>query len=139
MTIFLEQLINALALAGIYLLIALGITLIFGLTRLVFFAMGELGTLGGFVTLTLVGFKVPVPIALLVAAMLVGVVAELVDLTLLRPTLKVPLNGFIISLGLIVAFEAFYAVRWSADYYSIPRIITGTWSLGDVVVDKERV
>lgn len=136
--VFVEQLINALALAGIYLLVALGITLIFGLTRIVFFAQGELVTLGAFLTLSLVELHVNVILALVIAPLAVGLLAEVLDLSILRPTLVRPLNGFIISLGLIVALEAAYAIHWSGDYYYISPVLNGTLAFGDIVVSKER-
>ena len=133
-----EQVINGLALAGIYLLVALGITLIFGITRIVFFAQGELVALGAFLSLALVQVGLPVIWAICLSAVAVGLAAEVLDLTILRPTLARPLNGFIISLGLIVALEAAYAMTWTSDFYSIPPILSGVWQFGGVVVSKER-
>ena len=134
-----EILINALSLAGIYLLVALGITLIFGLTRIVFFAQGELVTLGAFLSLTLVELHIPIAFALLASAVIVGIFAETLDLTIFRPTLTRPFNGFVVSLGLIVALEAAYAIRWSGVFYSVPPIFDGTWHIGEIIANKERV
>ncbi len=43
---FLQQLFNALTISSVYALVALGITVIFGLTGIVKFSIGELLTLG---------------------------------------------------------------------------------------------
>lgn len=139
MSVFLEQLFNAFSLAGIYLLVAMGITLVFGLTRIVNFAQGEFVTLGAFATLTLVEFNIPVPIALLLAGVGVGLLSEVLDLGVFRRTLSRPINGFIVSLGLIIALEAAYAIRWPGVIYSIPPVLTGAWKLGGVTLIKERV
>lgn len=50
---FVQQLINGLLIGGPYALVALGISLVFGLTGMVSFAHGEIVMLGGDVTFTL--------------------------------------------------------------------------------------
>ena len=51
---FLEQLINALVLGGIYALIAVGYTMVYGIIELINFAHGEIFMLGAYFALTLV-------------------------------------------------------------------------------------
>ena len=138
LTLFVEQLFNALSLAGIYILVAMGLTLIFGLTRIINFAQGEFVTLGAFSTMTLAQFHVPVPIALLVSGVGVGLLSEVLDLGVFRRTLSRPINGFIVSLGLIVALEALYAIEWPGVLYSIPPVLPGVWHLGPIVLQQER-
>jgi len=138
LTIFVEQLFNALSLAGIYILVAMGLTLIFGLTRIINFAQGELVTLGAFATMTLAQFHVPIPIALLLSAVGVGLLSEVLDLGVFRRTLSRPINGFIVSLGLIVALEAVYAIEWPGVLYSIPPVLSGVWHFGPIVLQRER-
>jgi branched-chain amino acid transport system permease protein len=50
---FFQQLINGLAVGGIYALIALGYTMVYGILRLINFAHGDLFTLGAYLGLTL--------------------------------------------------------------------------------------
>jgi branched-chain amino acid transport system permease protein len=139
LTIFIEQLFNALSLAGIYVLVAMGLTLVFGLTRIINFAQGEFVTLGAFATMTLAEFNIPVPIALLLSGVGVGLLSEVLDLGVFRRTLSRPINGFIVSLGLIVALEAAYAIRWPGVLYTIPPVLPGVWHLGPLVLVQERV
>jgi branched-chain amino acid transport system permease protein len=139
LTLFIEQLVNALSLAGIYVLVAMGLTLVFGLTRIINFAQGEFVTLGAFATMTLAELNVPVPIALLLSGVGVGLLSEVLDLGVFRRTLSRPINGFIVSLGLIVALEAAYAIRWPGVLYTIPPVLPGVWHLGPVVLVQERV
>lgn len=139
LVLFLEQLFNGVSLAGIYLFIALGLSLVFGLTRIVNFAQGEFVTLGAFVTLSLVNLHVPLPFALFLAGVIVGLLSELLDLGVFRRTLSRPINGFIVSLGLIIALEAAYALRWPNALYSIPPVLPGVWHVGGLTFDKESV
>ncbi|MEA2681984.1 MAG: branched-chain amino acid transport system permease protein livM [Chloroflexota bacterium] len=139
LSIFIEHLFNALSLAGIYLLIAMGLTLVFGLTRIVNFAQGEFVTLGAFATLTLVQFGFPIPLALVFAGVGVGLLSEVLDLGVFRRTLSRPINGFIVSLGLIVALEAAYAIIWPEPVYFIKPFLPGAWKIAGVTLVKERV
>ena len=50
---FFHQLTNGLAVGGIYALIALGYTMVYGVLRLINFAHGDLFTLGSYLGLTL--------------------------------------------------------------------------------------
>jgi branched-chain amino acid transport system permease protein len=49
--VFLQQLVNGLSLGGIYALIALGYTMVYGIIELINFAHGDVYTLGTFFSL----------------------------------------------------------------------------------------
>ena len=50
---FFQQLTNGLAVGGIYALIALGYTMVYGVLKLINFAHGDLFTIGAYLGLTL--------------------------------------------------------------------------------------
>jgi branched-chain amino acid transport system permease protein len=140
MSLFIEQLFNGLSLAGIYLLIALGITLLFGITTIINFAQGELVIGGGFVAYALVQAHIPIAAALVISAVAIGVGSEVLDFGLFRRTLDRPLNGLIISLGLITLLEAVYSLIWPAPVYSLPLVLSGTVNVGGgIIISKERL
>jgi branched-chain amino acid transport system permease protein len=89
--LFFQQLVNGLSLGGIYALIALGYTMVYGIIELINFAHGDVYTLGTFVSLTVLGllgvtgvvtgpFLIVVVVVTMLAAMiacgLAGVVIE---------------------------------------------------------------
>ena len=55
MTVFFQQLVNGLSLGGIYALIALGYTMVYGIIELINFAHGDVYTLGSFFALAVLG------------------------------------------------------------------------------------
>ncbi len=55
MDLLLQQLVNGLSLGGIYALIALGYTMVYGIIELINFAHGDVYTLGTFVSLAVLG------------------------------------------------------------------------------------
>ena len=83
MEFFIQQLTNGLAVGGIYALIALGYTMVYGVLKLINFAHGDLFTLGaylGFSLLVSSGLSGHVPIVLaiiIVAALVMGLVGVL--------------------------------------------------------------
>jgi branched-chain amino acid transport system permease protein len=76
-SLFLQQLVNGLSLGGIYALIALGYTMVYGIIELINFAHGDVYTLGTFFSLAILGLlgvtgivSGPALIVVVVAAML---------------------------------------------------------------------
>ena len=135
---FLQQLFNGLSIGSIYVLVALGITLIFGLTRLLNFAHGQFLVLGSFIAFTAVDANIPYWAAVILAALAVGTAGVLLDRLVFRPTLAVPLNGFIVSLGLIIALSAIYVEIWTPDTFQIDSPVTGVWDWGGVRITHGR-
>ncbi len=132
MDIFIQQLVNSLSVASINVLIGIGITLIFGLTGLINFAHGEFLMVGGIVTWALVSHGMSFTAALLIAMGAVGLLGFVAERTLFRFTLERPMNGFIVSLGLIVILQHVVIRIWNSYQKSIPAPIDGVWQVGEV-------
>ena len=80
---FLQQLINGLAVGGIYALVALGYTMVYGVLKLINFAHGDIFTIGAYLGMTLLasgvlsGNLAPVLAVGLVVVIVFGLVALL--------------------------------------------------------------
>jgi branched-chain amino acid transport system permease protein len=101
----------------IYILLATGLNLIFGVMKIVNFAHGELLMLGAYITATvflLSGFN---PYILILLTMLVlGLIGILVERLCFRPILGTgKLNEIFLSLGLIYVFQNGVALIWGDD------------------------
>lgn len=130
---FFQQLFNALMISGVYALVALGITVIFGLTGIVKFSIGELLTLGAFLTFSFWDHNVSYFLAIPLAALAVGALSLLMERFAFRFTLQQPINGFIVSLGLILVLQNSIIEIWETR----PRAVQGpfttnVWDLGGV-------
>ena len=106
MEIFFQQVVNGLSIGAVVALMAMGVTLIFGLTGLVMFAHGELLAIGGFLTWWVAaqlggGFW----LGLVFALIAVGLIGIALERGLFRFTFDSPINGFIVSLGLIIVLQ----------------------------------
>ena len=63
LSLLVEQLRNALTLGGIYALIAVGYTMVYGIIKLINFAHGEIYMVGAFSGILLIGVGVPLYLA----------------------------------------------------------------------------
>jgi branched-chain amino acid transport system permease protein len=114
--VLVQIIVNGLILAGNYALIAVGLTLIFGVMRMVNFAEGQSVMIGAFVAFTAtpyVGYLPAIGIAMLVNAML-GVILER---TAFRPFRGVELNGLIASMGMSIILINLAELTWG----TVPR------------------
>ena len=75
----LEQIINGVVLGSMYALIAQGYTLVFGVLDKLNFAHGEIFMLGGFICVASIALGASLPIAILVTAIVAGLLGLLVE------------------------------------------------------------
>jgi branched-chain amino acid transport system permease protein len=134
LTDFLQQVFNAIRISGLYALIALGITVIFGLTGIVKFSIGELLTMGAFLAFTFWDNSIPFILAVALCALAIGGVALLLERTTFRFTLDQPMNGFIVSLGLILVLQNMVIEFWGTQPRAIPPLFKDIWEVGGVTM-----
>ena len=130
---FLQQIINGLLIGGLYALVALGISLVFGLTEMVNFAHGEIVMLGGYVTFSLTqGRGVPFLVSLVVALLFGAALGVVLDRSAFRFTRGEPMNGLVISLGLIMILQSLAMSIWGTEPLTMDVVFPGAlrhWGL----------
>jgi branched-chain amino acid transport system permease protein len=139
LTFFLQNLFNGLSISGIYILVGVGFTLVFGLTHLINFAHGQFIVLGAFIGLAIVTAGVPYWFALLAAGLVLGVIASSLDLSIFRRNIDRPLNGLIVSLGLVIVIEGVVVRVWGVDPHAIPSPLGSPFDLGGIRITQERL
>jgi branched-chain amino acid transport system permease protein len=139
MSTFAQHLVNGVVVGCVYLLVAIGITMVYGLTRLINFAHGELVTLGALLTYVLVDAGLPYYLALATVALTGAVAGIVLDRCVFRFTRDAPINGFIVSLGLIAVFQAATIKLTDDQPRSIPSPIDGNVALLGVELTRQRL
>ena len=138
-----QALIWGVATGCIYILLATGLNLIFGVMKLVNFAHGQLLMVGAFVAYqatTIIGLN---PYISILASMgtvaVIGIVLEKFAFRKVRGTDK--LNEIFISLGLIYVFQNVATLLWVENYnIKIPSPLSGlSISLGEVALSYDRI
>ena len=116
LTILLAQLLHGLVFGAALGLLALGLTVIFGLLGVMNFAHGELYMLGAYAGIAVIGVTHSFWAALVAAPVLVGLVAAATEATLLRPLYRrEPLYGLILTFGLALVFREAARQIWGGD------------------------
>lgn len=121
MELLLQQVANGIMVGGIYGLMALGLTLIYGVLYIPNFALGHQAMIGAYITFFLVslyGVNYFVAVAgAMVALAALGVVTERV---IFRPIKNAPhVNAFIAAFGLLFLLESGSLIAWGATYRKI--------------------
>ena len=122
---FVVQMLNGLAGASSLFLVAAGLSLIFGVTRIVNFAHGSFFMVGIYVAYTLVerlGGTLGFWPALLLAAVAVGVLGALIEMVLLRRIYKAPeLFQLLATFALVLVIKDAVLWLWGPDELLGPR------------------
>ena len=138
--VFAEFLLNGLVLGALYGLMALGLSIIFGMIGVINFAHGALFTLGAYVAFQVQG-ALGFAGALVVAPVLVGLLGMLIEATLLRRLyLQDPLQGLLLTFGLAMVLEQGIRLVWglSPKTFNVPPAFAGALTLGALTYSKYR-
>lgn len=119
------QLLNGLAGASSLFLVAAGLSLIFGVTRIVNFAHGSFFMVGIYLAYTFVAYLGPAFgfwTALIIAAVLVGVLGALIEITLLRRLYQSPeLFQLLATFALVLVIQDAVLWLWGPEELLGPR------------------
>lgn len=132
--------INGLTSSLVYILMALGFTLIFGIMRVVNFAHGELYMLAAFLVYFLVGsLGWNYYLVVMLAGVAVGLFGAILERVLFRPFIGRELNGMIMAIAISITLQAGAFILFGPDEHSVARPISGVIHLGAVVVPRDRL
>jgi len=131
------QTLNGVIVGTLYGIIALGVTLTFGITGIVNFALGEFMMIGAYATWYLVDHVgLPFPVALVPAVASAALCGLAADQMLFRFTRNNLVNGLLVSIGLISIVEAGALALWTATPKDMSYVLTGALRLGGVSLPK---
>ena len=153
MTVFFQQIINGLSLGGIYALIALGYTMVYGIIELINFAHGDVYTLGTFFSLailTLLGVAgvvtgplliVDVGVTILGAMILCGLTGVIIERLAYRRLRNAPkLAPLITAIGMSFILENLMLYWRGPSPVPFPQVIPNPqFALGMVTVQAKQI
>ncbi len=150
---FFQQLINGLSLGGIYALIALGYTMVYGIIELINFAHGDVYTLGTFFSLVILGLLgvsgqlhgaaliIDVAIAVVGAMVLCGLVGMLIERLAYRRLRNAPrLAPLITAIGVSFILENVMQVWKGPSPIPFPQVIPNpAFFVGGIEIQAKQV
>jgi branched-chain amino acid transport system permease protein len=137
----LEQVVNGLVLGGYYLLIALGLSLIFSVGGIVNLAHGAFYALGAYVSVEITRYLGFAP-AVVISPVAVGLLGVLFERFILRRFYTAdPILSLLVTFGLAMITEQVIRIVWGAQPLSqtMPQSLKGAVILGDFLFSRYRL
>jgi branched-chain amino acid transport system permease protein len=135
-----QVLINGLSLSAIYVLIALGFTLLFGIMKVVNFAHGSLAMLGGYALHYYFGvFKLPYVAAILLAGLTVASASMVLEWLVFRRFYQKMFQSMIGLLGLDIAIVYTCVLVFDVYERSIPAALDSMVPIGSVSIPADKL
>jgi branched-chain amino acid transport system permease protein len=140
LTEVIQQAFNAASSAAVYLLVAVGVSIVFGLSRVINIAYGDFMTCGSYVIFVIaVNGGLSFIYGFGVAAVGMAVVFIILERVLFRSQLARPVNGFLISLGLSDIIENALTAKYTQNPVSPKAASNALWVIHGVVIPADRV
>jgi branched-chain amino acid transport system permease protein len=118
-----QILVSTFILGGLYCLLALGFSLIFGVAKVMNFAHGAFYMLTAYFIYSLLfaGLEIAIPISLILIVITSFIVYEL----LIKPMHEKEMRAAVVTLGLALALQEGVKLVYGPEFKSIPYLITG--------------
>lgn len=135
-----QILINGLFLSLLYILMALGFNMIFGIMGVVNFAHGEFYMLGAFIVYQMVKLmNFNYLVGLSIAVVMVGALGMLLEPVIFKRVRKIEAGDFVVSLALAFILQSIALMIWGPEDLGIPSVYTGIMRMGSLVIPVERL
>ena len=142
-TLLAQGALNGIMLGISYALVALGLSLIFGIMRIVNFAHGEMFMLGGYITYYLFGvYGVNYFATLVIAVLIIGLLGVILEKAIFRPLTNRPeaaLTSLIAAVGLAWVFQMLAMIFFGEQDKDIPTVFKGIIRFGGMMITWERL
>ncbi len=151
--VFLQQMVNGVTLGGIYALIALGYTMVYGIIELINFAHGDVFMLGSFIALTILGslgfthtlsgatLVLALVLVLVATGVLTGFVGVVIERVAYRPLRNAPkLAPLIAAIGVSFILQNIVFVWQGPNNQRFPNILPNPYhNFGHVTVTAKEI
>ncbi len=135
-----QSVINGLVSGWLYILVAVGLALVFSVMGIIQFAHGEIYMLGAYCTYYLsVQCGLNYWGALLVSALLAGLLGVILERFLFRPFRGQIEPSIILGIGLMLLFQTVALIGFGTSTKAIPRIFRKVLTLGSVSLSGDRL
>ncbi len=141
MDLFLQQVLNGLTLGGIYSLVALGLTLVYGILHVPNFAHGAFYMAGAFVSFQLMNaWGVNYWIAMAGSALCVAALSTVAERLVFHPLRHASgLHPMVAAIGMLLFLEAAAQAIWGAEFQRLQSPYDGIVDLGGVTAPVQRL
>lgn len=118
---FLQYLFTGITIGATYALVALGFTLIYNASHVINFSQGEFLMVGGMATVSLMGFGLPMIVAIILAVILAGLLGIALQKLAIAPAKQADVvTLIIITIGASIFIRGVAQLVWGKRYHTLP-------------------
>lgn len=141
MNLFFQQILNGLTLGSVYGLVALGLTLVYGILHVPNFSHGALYMVGAYASLTLMtSLGLNYWVAMLGAGVVVAILSVLSERLVFHPLRDAPpIHDKIAAIGILLFLEAGIQALYGADFVRLPSPFTGVVEFAGLTMSSQRL
>src|SRR3989475_13320541 len=141
MELWITQLFNGISYGALLFLLAGGLSLIFGMMRIVNMTHGSYYLLGGYVALTVIWRTGSFPLAVLLGALTISLVGIAEWNAFLKRLSGQELGQVLTTMGFALIFQDLALVLWGGDPYTIsaPALLSGSVVVGQLDFPVARI
>ncbi|WP_434456913.1 branched-chain amino acid ABC transporter permease [Stutzerimonas urumqiensis] len=141
MNLLFQQVLNGLTLGSIYGLVALGLTLVYGILHIPNFAHGALYMVGAFASYFLMtDLGLHYWIAMLLSGGVVAVLAVLCERLVFHPLRNAPpIHDKIAAIGILLFLEAVVQMFWGSDFRRMASPFGGILRFDGLIIPEQRL
>ena len=121
--------LNSLVLSGVFLIVAIGLNIVYGLSRVMNLAHGSLYALGAYAGYTLVSVGLNFFVALLIAPIIIAILGVIIERTVIAPMRKRSIvYTLILTYGLMFFLDGLIKYFWGNEprFIELPAFMRGT-------------
>jgi branched-chain amino acid transport system permease protein len=144
--LMLSSIVQGLLIGGIYGFVALSLTLIFGILKIINFSHGQIFMVGMFVAYFIcTALGISPYIGLFLAAIVMFIIGYLIQDKLIKPVLRKevgvrePIAALLLTAGLGIIFENLMLVIFGSNYRTLSQASVQTISIGDLILPLPQV
>lgn len=136
-----QQILNGLVIGSVYALVALGLTLIYGILYIPNFAHGQAYMWAAYVTFFLITFLgMNYWVVIFVVTFIFILLGMAIEWAIFKPLMDKPhINGFIAAIGMVMLMESVVLIVFGAEYHKFPEGFSKIISLGDLILTRQRI
>ncbi|MCP4670193.1 MAG: branched-chain amino acid ABC transporter permease [Desulfobacula sp.] len=132
LSIIVDITLNSLVLSGVFLIVATGLNIIYGLSRIMNLGHGALYAVGAYLGYTLVATGLNYFVALLVAPILIGIIGLIIERSIIAPVRQRSMvYTLILTYGLMFFLDGMIKFLWGNKprFIDLPQFLQGTMSI----------
>jgi branched-chain amino acid transport system permease protein len=138
---YLQFILSGISTGSIYVLIALGVVMIYNVTGIINLAQGEYTMLGAMFAVTYYSWRVPLVLAFLASVLTVTLIGMLIERLTVKPVRSASaVTLIIITVGVSITIRGIALLVWGSMPYSLPEFTSGApLSLLGAVMSRQRL